>query len=81
MTRLGPSVPPPTLSVPRTDQVWVPDRSVTIAGGTVYVPGHWERRLQTGDHHEPPLVVCTPGGQCAPEPGGTRPPSEQRQSL
>jgi hypothetical protein len=79
VTRPLPQAPPPA-PVPRPDSVWVPDRSVATPGGTVHVPGHWERRLPTGDHHVPPLVVCTPGGQCAPEPGGTRPPPEQRQS-
>jgi hypothetical protein len=78
VTRPLPSVPPATS--PRSDQVWVPDRIVPTPGGTVHVPGHWERTVpSTGEYYVPPLVVCTPGGQCTAEPAGARRPPDQRQ--
>jgi hypothetical protein len=61
-------------------QVWVPSRRISIPGepSSVTVPGHWERRLPTGDVHVPPLVVSPPSGGTITLPAATRPPVEQR---
>jgi hypothetical protein len=73
---------PPTPAPPRPSQVWVPDRYFpTPNGETAHVPGHWEQQLSSTEYHTPPLVACTPSGQCVTTPGGVRTlPSEQRQS-
>ncbi|HXH85039.1 MAG TPA: hypothetical protein VNN07_19175 [Candidatus Tectomicrobia bacterium] len=62
--------------------IWVPDRWVRIPGEPtpVHVPGHWERRLPSGDVHVPPLTVERPStGTFETFPGGVKPPVEQRQ--
>jgi hypothetical protein len=77
VTRPLPSVSPPQVSPP--SQVWVPGRYIPApGGGTVHVPGHWERRISDQEHHVPPLVVCTPTGHCAQVPAGTRRPPDLR---
>ncbi len=75
-----PSLPPAT--VPRSDQVWVPDRYFpTPAGGNTWVPGHWERQINAQEYYAPPLPACTPAGQCVTTPAGVRPQApETRQS-
>jgi hypothetical protein len=65
--------------VPRASRVWVPDRYVPRPdGAVVHVPGHWERPVSAGEAHVPPLVVCTPAGECALVPASTRPPADVR---
>ena len=78
VTRPLPPLPP--APAPRSDSVWVPDRYVPGSAGPVHVPGHWEQRVSPYEVQVPPLVACTPGGDCALVPGGVRPPAERRQS-
>lgn len=78
VTRPMPSLPP--AAAPRSDSIWVPDRYVAGPAGPVHVPGHWEQRIAPNEVRVPPLVVCTPGGECTLVPAGVRPPIEQRQS-
>jgi hypothetical protein len=73
------AVPPPAV-VPRPDMVWVPDRYVSVPGAPegVHVPGHWERRLPSGDVYVPPLVIRHPHGGPELIHGGVRPPADRR---
>jgi len=67
--------------VPRSDQVWVPDRIVTIAGEPtpVLVPGHWERRINDREFDVPALTIFRPStGAHETVPGGVRGPVETR---
>jgi hypothetical protein len=66
--------------VVRDTMIWVPGRPVLLPGeGTVMVPGHWERRLDGGDVHVPPLTVRNPAtGETTTLPAGVRPPVEER---
>lgn len=77
-TRPLPSVAP--RPVVRDPMVWVPDRYTPLpGGGTVMVPGHWERRLDGRDVHVPPLTVRDPEtGVTTTLPAATRPPVEER---
>jgi hypothetical protein len=71
----------PAAPVHRTPNVWVPDRYVPdpVRGGTVHVPGHWERRLSDREYYAPPLTVCnSASGECSTVPAGVRPPPETR---
>lgn len=72
-----PALPP--APPPRDDRVWVPDRYVDRPTGSVLVPGHWERRLNSREHYVPPLTVCGSAGACTEVPAGVRPPPDQRQ--
>jgi len=64
----------------RDPMIWVPARVVPLPGlGTVMVPGHWERRLDGGRVHVPPLPVRDPEtGSTTTLPAGVRPPVEER---
>lgn len=64
----------------RDSMVWVPVRIVPLPGqGTVTVPAHWERRLDGGDVHVPPLPARNlETGAITPVPAGVRPPVEER---
>ena len=75
-----PALPP--APGPRSDQVWVPDRTFpTPDGGSAHVPGHWEGRISSQEYYVPPLLVCTPTGQCVTTPAGVRPlPPDSRQA-
>lgn len=79
VTRPLPAVPP--TSGDRSADVWVPDRVVPDpmrGGNIVIVPGHWERRLSTGEHYAPSTVACTATGECATTPAGVRPAPDTR---
>ncbi len=79
VTRPLPAVRPPSVSAP--SDVWVPDRVVPdpMRGGTIVtVPGHWERRLATGEHFAPPTAACTAAGECTTVPAGVRPAPDRR---
>lgn len=78
VTRPLPSLPP--APPPRSDSVWVPDRYVPGPSGPFHVPGHWEQSVGPNEVRVPPMVVCTPAGECALVPAGTRVPAEQRQT-
>jgi hypothetical protein len=80
VTRPVPQAPPPAVSRP-TD-VWVPDRFVSdpIDGRMVQIPGHWERRLPSGELYGPPTTICDSTGNCATIPAGPRPLPDQRQN-
>jgi hypothetical protein len=73
-----PTVPPST--VPRSEDVWVPDRFVRVPGvvGDVHVPGHWERTLPDGEVFVPPLGGVTTHGQSIQIPAGRYPPVDGR---
>jgi hypothetical protein len=62
--------------------VWVPGRTVHVPGvaGTVFVPGHWERRLSEHEVYVPPLTGHTSGGGTVRWPAGVQPPAHERQS-
>lgn len=71
----------PVLEIPRSDQVWVPDRVVTIPGEPtpVLVPGHWERRINDREFDVPALSIFRPAtGVYQTVPGGVRGPAETR---
>ena len=71
----------PSRETPRSDQVWVPDRYVTIAGESapVLVPGHWERRISDREFDVPALTIFRPStGTHETLPGGVRGPAETR---
>jgi hypothetical protein len=74
--------PVPTTSrapaVAAPDSVWVPDRYLGVQGGTVFVPGHWERIVSPREVYVPTLTVTRPDGQAETVPGGVRPPVEER---
>jgi hypothetical protein len=55
--------------------VWVPDRYVRdpVNGQQVLMPGHWQRRLPSGDLYGPPVTVCDSTGACGTIPAGPRP--------
>ena len=76
VTRPVPQAPPPTASRP-TD-VWVPDRFVSdpSSGQLIPLPGHWERRLPSGELYGPPTTICGPTG-CTTIPAGPRPEPHQ----
>jgi hypothetical protein len=80
VTRPVPQAPPPAAS--RPGDVWVPDRVVTdpIDGRLVHIPGHWDRRLPSGELHGPPFTLCDSSGVCTTTPAGPRPLPEQRQN-
>jgi hypothetical protein len=80
VTRPVPQAPPP--QVWRPSDVWVPDRVVSdpIDGRSVHIPGHWDRRLPSGELYGPPVTICDSTGACATFPAGPRPLLEQRQS-
>jgi hypothetical protein len=69
-----PTVPPS--AVPRSADVWVPDRFVRLPGvvGDLHVPGHWERTLPDGEVFLPPLAGVTTRGQSIQIPAGRYPP-------
>ena len=75
-----PSLPP--TPAPRSGQVWVPDRYFpNPTGGTTFVPGHWERQINSQEYYAPSLPACTSDGQCVTTPAGVRPQApENRQS-
>ena len=79
VTRPVPQAPPPTAW--RPSEVWVPDRVVSdpVSGQWIQVPGHWQRRLPSGELYGPPMTVCGPRG-CETIPAGTRPSLEPRQT-
>ena len=79
VTRPVPQAPPPTAW--RPSEVWVPDRVVSdpVSGQWIQVPGHWLRRLPSGELYGPPMTVCGPRG-CETIPAGTRPSLEPRQT-
>ena len=79
VTRPVPQAPPPPAS--RPSDVWVPDRFVSdpSSGQLVQVPGHWQRRLPSGELYGPPITVCTAAG-CTTTPAGRRPAPEQSQN-
>jgi hypothetical protein len=80
VTRPVPQAPPPAPS--RPGDVWVPDRVVSdpVDGRLVHIPGHWERRLPSGELYGPPVTICDSTGACATIPAGPRPLPEQRQA-
>jgi len=77
VTRPVPQAPAaPAQSAP---DAWVPDRYLAAPGqgGTAVVPGHWERRLPSGEYYAPPSTVCnSASGECATAPAGVRPPPD-----
>ena len=77
VTRPLPQAPPPTAS--RPSDVWVPDRFVSdpASGQLIPVPGHWERRLPSGELYGPPITICGPAG-CTTIPTGPRPEPRQK---
>jgi hypothetical protein len=64
----------------RDTLVWVPARVVPLPGeGSVMVPGHWERRLDGGQVHVPPLILSNPAtGAITTLPAAVRPPVDER---
>ena len=72
----------PALPPSRPSDVWVPDRLVSdpATGQQIPVPGHWERRLPSGELYGPPMVICGSSGNCAAIPAGPRPLPEGRQN-
>ena len=71
----------PSRETPRSDQVWVPDRFVIIAGESapVLVPGHWERRINDREFGVPALTIFRPStGTHETFPGGVRGPTQTR---
>src|SRR5437870_2522119 len=65
----------------RPYSVWVPDRylSTPHTGGTVLVPGHWERRVSDHESYVPPLTTINPAdGRLQTFPAGVRPRAEER---
>ena len=71
----------PSRETPRSDQVWVPDRYVIIAGEStpVLVPGHWERRISEREFDVPSLSIIRPStGTHETFPGGVRGPAATR---
>lgn len=79
VTRPLPAVPAPQVTPP--DRVWVPDRYLPGAAGTVHVPGHWEQRITDREVYVPPLVACPTGsGECVLVPAGRRPSAYTRQA-
>jgi hypothetical protein len=79
-TRPVPQVPPPTVRAP--DMTWVPDRFVQVPGvsAPVLMPGHWERRLDNGNVHTPPLTGRSLNGDVVQFPAGANPPVNERQA-
>lgn len=79
VTRPVPQAPTPPTA--RAGDVWVPDRYVSdpADGRLITVPGHWERRLPSGETYAPPITICGSTG-CTTLPAGVRPPPEQRQA-
>ena len=78
VTRPVPQAPPtPTTRAP---DVWVPDRIVSdpATGLQSSVPGHWERRLPSGELYGPPTTICDSTG-CTTMPAGPRPSPETHQ--
>jgi len=74
-----PTVAPPR--APRPDSIWVPDRYLPAphTGGTVLVPGHWERRVSDHESYVPPLTIMNPAdGRLQTFPAGVRPRAEER---
>jgi hypothetical protein len=73
---------PPAPRTPAEDMVWVPGRTVHVPGvaGTVFVPGHWERRLSEHEVYVPPLTGHASGGGTVRWPAGVQPPAHERQS-
>lgn len=69
---------PPEAS--RDTMIWVPSYLVRLPGnGTVSVPGHWERTLDSRNVQVPPLNVRNPAtGEVTIVPGGIRPPTDER---
>ena len=80
VTRPVPQAPP--LPASRPPDVWVPDRfaSDPVTGQLMPVPGHWERRLPSGELYGPPTTLCDSTGNCATIPAGPRPSTDGRQS-
>lgn len=79
MTRPVPQAP--VTPVERSPDVWVPDRYLAAPGpgGAAVEPGHWERRLPSGEYYAPPSTVCNSAtGECATAPAGVRPPPDMR---
>jgi hypothetical protein len=76
--RGAPSVAP--RPVVRDSMIWVPARVVPLPGhGRVVVPSHWERRLDGGTVHVPPLPARNPEtGVTTAVPAGVRPPVDER---
>jgi hypothetical protein len=76
VTRPVPQAPPSP--VWRPGDVWVPDRFLNdpATGQLVQVPGHWLRRLPSGELYGPPTTVCGPTG-CTTIPAGPRPDPQQ----
>ena len=78
------TAPVPTVAprpVVRPDSVWVPDRYLPTphTGGTVLVPGHWERRVSDHESYVPPLTTINPAdGRLQTFPAGVRPRAEER---
>ena len=75
--------PVPTVARPpaaRPDMVWVPDHYFpATTGGTVLVPGHWERLVSDHESYVPPLAVISPAdGSSRTSPAGVRPRAEER---
>jgi hypothetical protein len=71
----------PAAPVHRSPNVWVPDRYVSdpVRGGTVHMPGHWERRLSDREYYAPPLTGCnSASGQCSTAPAGVYRPPDTR---
>jgi hypothetical protein len=70
----------PATSVERSPNVSVPDRyfAEPVQGGTSFVPGHWERRLDGGDFYAPPTTACNSASGCSTVPAGVRPPPDTR---
>jgi hypothetical protein len=76
VTRPVPQAPP--APAPRAADVWVPDRfaSDPVTGQQSVVPGHWERRLPSGQLYGPPTTICDSNG-CTTIPAGPRPEPRQ----
>ena len=74
--------PVPTVTRPpaaRPDRVWVPDRYLPArAGGTVLVPGHWERPVSDHESYVPPLTTIDRDGRTQSYPAGVRRRAEER---
>jgi len=70
----------PATAVERSPNVWVPDRYFAdpVQGGTSLVPGHWERRLESGNYYAPPTTACNLAGGCSTVPAGVRRPPDTR---
>jgi hypothetical protein len=77
-----PMTSPPAGTAFDENAIWVPDRMVSVpvpGTGTVFVPGHWERRLDAHKVLVPDLTVRNPQtGVTTTFPAGTYPPVEER---